>query len=149
MLKKIKNGVRSLKSSSKRLVAFVACPLILLSSSAAMADSASPEGLKGMASSLQTNLEGMVKVLTAVALLAGIICVVTAIMKFVRHSNNPQQERLAPAVTTLFVGFGLIFFPAIIGVGGMSLFGSAGNAASFSGNQALSNLIGDGGGAAK
>ncbi len=143
MLKRIKNGVRQLKCSSKRLVAFVACPLILLSSSAAMAGPGASD-LAGVASVLSGGLESLVKVLTAVALLAGIVCVVTAIMKFVRHSNNPQQERLAPAVTTLFVGFGLIFFPALIGVGGMSLFGSTGGAASFTADTALNNIIGGG-----
>jgi len=74
-----------------------------------------------------TKLTGVVGSLSSLALAIAFICglgfVISSMMKFKKHKDNPQQMPLSTPVTELCLGVALLFIPAISKIAGYSVFG--------------------------
>lgn len=94
---------------------------------------ASGSGVGSVASNISSGFTAIAKMITGAAFLAGLGFMMAAILKFKAHKDNPQQIPVGTPIALLFVGAALVFIPALLKVGGASLFGSGGKAGSVSG----------------
>lgn len=108
----------------------------LVGVSAVFAASGAP-GLGAVADTARTNLEGVARLITAAAYVAGMAFVVGAIVKFKAHKDNPTQIPIGTPIALLFVGAALIFIPAVFSSAGGTLFG----ASAASGKSSLSGVV--------
>lgn len=104
------------------------------------AESASAQGVQITGSSIgeiATNItgsfEGLARLITAAAYIAGIGFAMSAILKFKQHKDNPQQVTIGTPIALLFIAAALIFLPTIFGIAGTTIFGSSGTAGGISG----------------
>jgi len=84
-------------------------------------------------SNAQQNVQPIATFLVIVSYVAGIAFMLTGILQFKAHKDNPQQTPLSKPVIYIIVGALLLFLPAIIGTAGQSIFGGTDNS-SQSGN---------------
>ena len=90
-------------------------------------------GIGSVAAQVTSNVANIAKLVTAAAYVAGMACVVGAILKFKAHKDNPTQIPIGTPIALLFVGAALIFAPTVFQVSGSTLFGASGKAGSVSG----------------
>lgn len=90
-------------------------------------------GVGSVAAQVTTNVANVARLVTAAAYVAGMACVVGAILKFKAHKDNPTQIPIGQPIALLFVGAALIFAPTVFQVSGSTLFGSSGQVAGVSG----------------
>ncbi len=83
-------------------------------------------GIGTVASAVTSNLEGIARLITAAAYVAGMGFVVAAIVKFKAHKDNPTNIPLSQPVVALFIGAALIFAPSVFKSAGGTLFGTSG-----------------------
>ena len=67
----------------------------------------------------------IIKLMFAVAYIAGFGFVIAAIFKFKQHKDNPTQIPMGTPIAMLVIGIALIFLPNIIAPAGYSLFGES------------------------
>ena len=96
-------------------------------------DAAASKSLGNMASSMTGSFENVAKLVTAGSYLAGLGFSIGAIMKFKQHKDNPTQVPIGTPIALVFIAAALLFLPTILGVTGMTMFGTAGKTAGPSG----------------
>jgi len=96
--------------------------------------------LGDMALTITKSFEGLAKLITAGAYMAGIGFVMASMLKFKAHKDNPTQIPIGTPIALLFVGSALIFLPHIFIIAGYTIFGGTGGAAGISGNTGLAGL---------
>ena len=96
--------------------------------------------LGDMALTITKSFEGLAKLITAGAYMAGIGFVMASMLKFKAHKDNPTQIPIGTPIALLFVGSALIFLPHIFVIAGYTIFGGTSGAAGISGTTGLSGL---------
>lgn len=86
-----------------------------------------------IATTITGSFEGLAKLITAGAYIAGIGFALSAILKFKQHKDNPQQIPIGTPIALLFIAAGLIFLPTIFGVANQTIFGGSGEMGGISG----------------
>ncbi len=105
------------KHTLKRVVK---CSLIvsmlvgLLVTGSAMAQATSGVSLTTIGDNVGSAVSSLAKILSNVALIAGIGFILAAFFKFHQHKLNPTQVPISQGVTLLIIGAGLTLFPIII-----------------------------------
>lgn len=87
---------------------------------------ASSQSIGGMASTIYGSFGQLAKLITAGSYLAGLGFSVGAIMKFKQHKDNPTQIPIGTPIALVFIAAALLFLPTILGVAGVTMFGSSG-----------------------
>lgn len=105
----------------------------MLSSGLAFADKLTGPSLGTIAGTVTGSFEGLAKLITAGAYIAGIGFALSAILKFKQHKDNPQQIPIGTPIALLFIAAGLIFLPTIFGVANQTIFGGSGTIGGVSG----------------
>jgi intracellular multiplication protein IcmD len=80
----------------------------------------------GMASQITKSFVNLTKLITAGSYLAGLGFSIGAIMKFKQHKDNPTQIPIGTPIALIFIAAALLFLPSILGVAGVTMFGSGG-----------------------
>jgi intracellular multiplication protein IcmD len=80
----------------------------------------------GMASKITQSFTSLTKLITAGSYLAGLGFSIGAIMKFKQHKDNPTQIPIGTPIALIFIAAALLFLPSILGVAGVTMFGSGG-----------------------
>ncbi|TLY47240.1 MAG: type IV secretion protein IcmD [Gammaproteobacteria bacterium] len=89
--------------------------------------------LGDMALKITESFEGLAKLITAGAYMAGLGFVMASMLKFKAHKDNPTQIPIGTPIALLFVGSALIFLPHIFIVAGYTIFGGTNGAAGIHG----------------
>jgi len=96
--------------------------------------------LGDMALTITKSFEGLAKLITAGAYMAGIGFVMASMLKFKAHKDNPTQIPIGTPIALLFVGSALIFLPHIFIIAGYTIFGGTSGAAGISGTTGLPGM---------
>lgn len=96
--------------------------------------------LGDMALTITKSFEGLAKLITAGAYMAGIGFVMASMLKFKAHKDNPTQIPIGTPIALLFVGSALIFLPHIFIIAGYTIFGGTSGTAGISGTTGLPSL---------
>ena len=88
------------------------------------ASAAAVTTFSGMATQITSQFEGVAKLITAGSYLAGIGFSLGAIMKFKAHKDNPTQIPIGTPIGLVFIAAVLLFFPTILTMTGLSVFGT-------------------------
>ncbi|MGC1854092.1 MAG: type IV secretion protein IcmD [Candidatus Aquirickettsiella sp.] len=127
------------KLSAQRLISL----LIVVFTSLSYAAASKADGvmtLGDMALTITKSFEGLAKLITAGAYMAGIGFVMASMLKFKAHKDNPTQIPIGTPIALLFVGSALIFLPHIFIIAGYTIFGGTSGAAGISGTTGLQGL---------
>jgi len=108
------------KFAIKRIVVFAVLELLFIT--AVYADTG---GLASVATSVLSSLAPVAKMITASSYIAGMGFFIGAILKFKAHKDNPTQIPVGTPIALVFIAAALIFLPALFGVAGKTIFGSA------------------------
>jgi intracellular multiplication protein IcmD len=84
--------------------------------------------LGAMASSITSNFQSVSKLITAASYVGGLGFMISSIMKFKQHKDNPQQTPIGQPVGLLFIAAALLFLPSVLGLAGMTIFGGGSTA---------------------
>lgn len=93
-----------------------------------------------MALKITESFEGLAKLITAGAYMAGIGFVMASMLKFKAHKDNPTQIPIGTPIALLFVGSALIFLPHIFIIAGYTIFGGTSGAAGIHGVTGLPGI---------
>lgn len=93
-----------------------------------------------MALKITESFEGLAKLITAGAYMAGIGFVMASMLKFKAHKDNPTQIPIGTPIALLFVGSALIFLPHIFIIAGYTIFGGTSGAAGIHGTTGLPGI---------
>lgn len=96
--------------------------------------------LGDMAVKITESFEGLAKLITAGAYMAGIGFVMASMLKFKAHKDNPTQIPIGTPIALLFVGSALIFLPHIFIIAGYTIFGGTSGAAGIHGVTGLTGI---------
>ena len=96
--------------------------------------------LGDMAITITKSFEGLAKLITAGAYMAGIGFVMASMLKFKAHKDNPTQIPIGTPIALLFVGSALIFLPHIFIIAGYTIFGGTSGAAGIHGTTGLPGI---------
>jgi len=119
----VKNKI-SYNSGYKYWLGSIVCMgLFLVVGQASAAGSVS---LGTMASTITGSFTNLAKLITAGSYLAGLGFSIGAIMKFKQHKDNPTQIPIGTPIALVFIAAALLFLPSILGVTGVTMFGSSG-----------------------
>jgi intracellular multiplication protein IcmD len=91
-----------------------------------IAGEAAASSLGTMASSITKTFTSVAKLVTAGSYIAGLAFSIGAIMKFKQHKDNPTQIPIGTPISLTFIAAALLFLPSILGVAGVTMFGSTG-----------------------
>ncbi len=86
------------------------------------------DDLGKIATKLTGSFEGLSKLITAGAYMAGIGFTMASMLKFKAHKDNPTQIPIGTPIALLFIGAALIFLPNIFGIAGNTIFGDTSGA---------------------
>jgi intracellular multiplication protein IcmD len=141
---RIKNGMKNKKSVlfKKHKVQRLILSLTLMLTGLAYTAISKAEVLTlgQMALTITQSFEGLAKLITAGAYMAGLGFVMASMLKFKAHKDNPTQIPIGTPIALLFVGSALIFLPHIFVIAGYTVFGGTSGAAGISGTTGLSGL---------
>ena len=115
------------QANVNRGAALTICLGLLLIAGEAVA--ASTLSVGGMASAITGSFTNLAKLITAGSYLAGLGFSIGAIMKFKQHKDNPTQIPIGTPIALIFIAAALLFLPTILGIAGVTMFGSAGTVA--------------------
>lgn len=90
------------------------------------AAAASGVSLGDMASTIAKSFTSLAKLITAGSYLAGLGFSVGAVMKFKQHKDNPTQIPIGTPIALVFIAAALLFLPSILGITGVTMFGTSG-----------------------
>lgn len=103
-----------MKKISFKTLRFLSGVLLALMVGSAYAEG--PSTVSALISAIQNNLLiPILNIVVSISYLAGAGFIVAAIFKFKAHKDNPTQVTVGTPVMLLFVGVGLLFFPALVG----------------------------------
>lgn len=94
-----------------------------------MADQSSEQSVGQMAGNITSSFTSLTKLITGGSYLAGLGFSIGAIMKFKQHKDNPTQIPIGTPVALVFIAAALLFLPSILGITGMTMFGTSGSVA--------------------
>lgn len=77
-----------------------------------------------MAKLITDSFANLAKLITAVSYVGGIGFALGAVMKFKQHKDNPTQIPIGTPIAMLFIASALLFFPVVLNITGMSIFGT-------------------------
>ena len=97
--------------------------------------------LSGIGSNIGKSVGNIAKILSNVALIAGIGFILAAFFKFHQHKLNPTTTPLSQGITLLLIGAGLTLFPIMIPTARNSIAGSTASISTLSGG-GIGTLIG-------
>ena len=139
--KRMKNKKKVLvkKLGAQRLMSLLTVMISTLAY-AAMSKAEEVLTLGQMALKITESFEGLAKLITAGAYMAGIGFVMASMLKFKAHKDNPTQIPIGTPIALLFVGSALIFLPHIFIIAGYTIFGGTSGAAGISGTTGLPGL---------
>lgn len=95
---------------------------------AGLAHADDQKNLGEVATTLTGSFEGIAKLITAGAYMAGIGFAMASMLKFKAHKDNPTQIPIGTPIALLFIGAALIFLPNIFGIAGQTIFGGTSGA---------------------
>ena len=122
--------MKKIISCSKK-VAFWSLPFLVFNIAPAFAANAPTLG--AIATTVVTSFEGLAKLITAGAFLAGVGFAMASIFKFKAHKDNPQQIPIGTPIALLFVAGALMFLPTVYGSIGTTVFGTGATKGSLTG----------------
>ncbi len=96
----------------------------------------------GVALQITKSMEGISKLITSAALVAGMGFTVGAIMKFKQHKDNPTQIPVGTPIALLFIAAALLYLPTIFSTVGQTLFGDSKEKARISGVNVFIDTVG-------
>ncbi len=99
--------------------------------------------LSSIGSHIGTSVSNIARILSNVALIAGIGFILAAFFKFHQHKLNPTQVPLSQGITLLLIGAGLTLFPVMIPTAKNAVVGSSASVSQLTGT-GINNLIGTG-----
>lgn len=99
--------------------------LALFANSAFAADGYSGIGLSEITTHVNSTVTQMARILTDIALIAGIGFILAAFFKFHQHKLNPTQVPISQGVTLLLIGACLTLFVVMLPTAKKAVFGSA------------------------
>jgi intracellular multiplication protein IcmD len=110
----------------KNLLCIVFLGLVVVAQSAFAegVSTAAVTTVTGLSSKLSGTFAGVVQLVTATSYVAGIGFSLGAIMKFKQHKDNPTQIPIGTPISMVFIAAALLFFPTILTMSGMSIFGT-------------------------
>jgi intracellular multiplication protein IcmD len=97
--------------------------------------------LASITTNINTTVGELAKILSDIALVAGIGFILASFFKFHQHKLNPTQVPISQGVTLLLIGTGLLLFPTMLPTAKQSIFGSGADIGTVGGSQ-ISALIG-------
>lgn len=112
-------------------------------SSAMAGDPSQGVTLTDLGNNIDTSVSQLAKVLTDVALIAGVGFVMASFFKFHQHKLNPTQVPLSQGVTLLLIGAGLMLFPTMLPTASKAVFGKDATIAQVGGTQ-INKIVGNG-----
>lgn len=121
----------TIKSIVSRQLFVFTCLMISLETSFAAASSYT---LGEVASSITKSFRPLALLITGGCYVGGLAFMVGAIMKFKQHKDNPTQITIGTPIALLLVGSGLLFMPSVMGMAGVTMFGSTATTAGPSGS---------------
>ena len=77
-----------------------------------------------MAALITKSFANIAKLITALSYVGGIGFALGSVMKFRQHKDNPTQIPVGTPIAMLFIASALLFFPVVLNMTGMSIFGS-------------------------
>jgi intracellular multiplication protein IcmD len=92
--------------------------------------------IKSLHSTVTGQFQSVIKLMFAVAYLAGFAFVIASIFKFKQHKDNPTQIPMGTPIAMLAIGIALIFLPNIIAPAGASIFGQGATQSGYTGKGA-------------
>ncbi len=101
---------------------YVVLCLLIITDPAFAGDTVTTFG--GMATKITESFSGVVKLITAGSYIAGIGFSLGAVMKFKQHKDNPTQIPIGTPISMVFIAAALLFFPTVLSLSGMSIFGT-------------------------
>ena len=103
----------------------ISCLIFLVAAAWFYASNAHAEitDIEGLHTQITSQFSAIIKLMFAVAYVAGFGFVAAAIFKFKQHKDNPTQIPMGTPIAMLLIGIALIFLPNIIKPAGTSLFG--------------------------
>ena len=128
-----------------KILAKVSITLAILGSLVAItvsyAGASSGLTLSGIGGNISKSVGSIAKILSNVALIAGIGFILAAFFKFHQHKLNPTTTPLSQGITLLLIGAGLTLFPIIIPTAKNSIAGTSATVSKLSGS-GIGSLIG-------
>lgn len=97
--------------------------------------------LTAVATRISGSIGSIAKILSYVALIAGIGFILASFFKFHQHKLNPTQVPLSQGITLLLIGSGLTLFPVMIPSARNAVVGTGADIGTLSG-KAIGSLIG-------
>jgi intracellular multiplication protein IcmD len=122
---------KPLKNVLMMLVVFVG--FAFFNTAFAVADCKTGGGLSGIACNVINSFQNIAKLITAASFIAGLGFAVASIFKFKAHKDNPTQITIGVPIAMLFIAVALLFTVYLFTQLGVTVFGSASSAGSWSG----------------
>lgn len=94
--------------------------------------------LSGVGGHIQNTVSNIAKILSNVALIAGIGLILAAFFKFHQHKLNPTQVPLSQGITLLLIGTGLTLFPIMLPTARNTIAGTSASISNLSGKNMVS-----------
>lgn len=111
--------------SWKKCVARIKAAIVSISMIVYAGDSyAAAQNIGTIATTITQSFEGVAKLITAGAYIAGVGFALTSILKFKAHKDNPTQIPIGTPIALLFVSAALMFLPTLFGIAGQTVFGT-------------------------
>lgn len=123
-----------------KLLAIFSALIAIFFTESAFATATSGIGLGTITSHVNSTVSQIARILTDVALIAGISFVLASFFKFHQHKLNPTQVPISQGVTLLLIGAALTLFVVMLPTAKKAVFGSA--AMSQVGGSDMKDLIG-------
>lgn len=114
-----------LKWFLKGLALTVAFVGVFLAGSAMASSLSEGIALSSITANVNTTVSEMSKILTDIALIAGIGFILASLFKFHQHKLNPTQIPISQGVTLLLIGAALTLFVVMLPTAKRAVFGSA------------------------
>jgi intracellular multiplication protein IcmD len=121
------------KISHSKIVLGTAASMACIAGVCMAGDAFAGETLGSMASSMTSTFSSVGKLITAASYIGGLSFVITAILQFKRHKDNPSQTPIGKPIGLLFIGAALLFLPTVFSAVGNTIFKSGGKTAGPSG----------------
>lgn len=109
----------------------------------AMADAPKAIALSTIAGNIDKTVVSLAKILTDIALIAGIAFILASFFKFHQHKLNPTQVPISQGVTLLLIGTALTLFVVLLPTASQAVFGKDAKTTQVGGS-GITGLIGSG-----
>lgn len=111
-----------MRAQLKNPISLVYTVILIVFSSTVLAAQVNTIG--DMAALITQSFANIAKLITAISYVGGIGFALGAVMKFKQHKDNPTQIPVGTPIAMLFIASALLFFPVVLNMTGMSIFGT-------------------------